>query len=171
MFALVVLTACQGRYASLGVGMSDCGFWQKTYEEFHTCMKPKVLSRNTDNPKDYYNRSSDEIVGQLDYFQEKVSSKKLNDKQAFEGFRDFVNQKIIEEQNSAKVAGTIVAVTLVGAAAVGCANNGGCGNAFSGSNTSYDGNCPCPYSLDVNGNLCGDRSAYSRSGGASPACY
>lgn len=38
-------------------------------------------------------------------------------------------------------------------------------------NSVYRGNCPCPYSLDAAGNMCGGRSAYSRSGGASPHCY
>ena len=38
-------------------------------------------------------------------------------------------------------------------------------------NSSYDGPCPCPYSLDSRGNSCGARSAWSRSGGESPQCY
>jgi hypothetical protein len=37
--------------------------------------------------------------------------------------------------------------------------------------SSYDGPCPCPYSLDIKGNSCGARSAWSRSGGESPACF
>ena len=35
----------------------------------------------------------------------------------------------------------------------------------------YSGNCPCPYNVDRAGRRCGGRSAYSRSGGASPLCY
>lgn len=35
----------------------------------------------------------------------------------------------------------------------------------------YSGSCPCPYSFDRAGHLCGGRSAYSRPGGASPICY
>lgn len=31
--------------------------------------------------------------------------------------------------------------------------------------------CSCPYDLDKRGNSCGGRSAYSKPGGASPACY
>jgi len=31
--------------------------------------------------------------------------------------------------------------------------------------------CACPYNLMRNGRSCGDRSAYSRPGGASPLCY
>ena len=34
----------------------------------------------------------------------------------------------------------------------------------------FRGDCPCPYSGDRAGK-CGKRSAYSRSGGASPICY
>ncbi len=33
------------------------------------------------------------------------------------------------------------------------------------------GRCDCPYDLMRNGRLCGGRSAYSRPGGRSPACY
>ena len=36
---------------------------------------------------------------------------------------------------------------------------------------SYKGSCPCPYSVDRAGRMCGRRSAYSRPGGASPVCY
>jgi len=36
---------------------------------------------------------------------------------------------------------------------------------------SYSGSCPCPYNRDRAGRSCGRRSAYSRPGGASPACY
>jgi len=36
---------------------------------------------------------------------------------------------------------------------------------------SYKGSCPCPYSVDRAGRMCGRRSAYSRPGGASPICY
>ncbi|MGE3479708.1 MAG: hypothetical protein AB7G80_09595 [Dongiaceae bacterium] len=36
---------------------------------------------------------------------------------------------------------------------------------------SYPGNCPCPYSRDRAGRMCGKRSAYSRPGGRSPLCY
>ena len=35
----------------------------------------------------------------------------------------------------------------------------------------YRGNCPCPYSVDRAGRMCGGRSAYSKPGGASPLCY
>lgn len=35
----------------------------------------------------------------------------------------------------------------------------------------YYGRCPCPYHVDRAGRSCGQRSAYSRPGGASPLCY
>jgi hypothetical protein len=31
--------------------------------------------------------------------------------------------------------------------------------------------CACPYNTARNGSRCGDRSAYSRPGGAAPVCY
>jgi hypothetical protein len=33
------------------------------------------------------------------------------------------------------------------------------------------GSCDCPYDVDRRGRTCGSRSAYSRPGGSSPACY
>lgn len=35
----------------------------------------------------------------------------------------------------------------------------------------FEGYCYCPYNLDQTGDLCGDRSAYARTGGAEPVCY
>jgi hypothetical protein len=35
----------------------------------------------------------------------------------------------------------------------------------------YSGNCPCPYNTDRAGRSCGQRSAWSKPGGAAPLCY
>lgn len=35
----------------------------------------------------------------------------------------------------------------------------------------YNGECACPQDTDSDGNRCGGRSAFDRSGGASPMCY
>lgn len=35
----------------------------------------------------------------------------------------------------------------------------------------YSGSCACPFNTDRAGRRCGARSAYSRPGGAAPACY
>jgi hypothetical protein len=35
----------------------------------------------------------------------------------------------------------------------------------------YSGNCACPYNVDRAGRSCGQRSAYSKPGGAAPLCY
>lgn len=35
----------------------------------------------------------------------------------------------------------------------------------------YSGSCPCPFNTDRAGRRCGQRSAYSRPGGAAPICY
>ena len=46
------------------------------------------------------------------------------------------------------------------------------GSSSSGSySSSYSGNCACPYDTASDGSRCGARSAWSRSGGASPICY
>jgi len=36
---------------------------------------------------------------------------------------------------------------------------------------SYKGSCPCPYSVDRAGRMCGRGSAYGKPGGASPICF
>ena len=38
-------------------------------------------------------------------------------------------------------------------------------------NTNHPGSCPCPYSIANDGSVCGNRSAWSRSGGYEPLCY
>lgn len=35
----------------------------------------------------------------------------------------------------------------------------------------HDGDCPCPYSKNSKGNICGGNSAWSREGGIKPICY
>lgn len=35
----------------------------------------------------------------------------------------------------------------------------------------YPGDCPCPYSKDKSGNLCGDKSGYSNPTDYQPFCY
>ena len=44
-------------------------------------------------------------------------------------------------------------------------------NIIQNSIASYQGNCPCPYSITVSGSKCGKRSAYSKPGGYAPICY
>lgn len=39
------------------------------------------------------------------------------------------------------------------------------------SRSEHQGNCPCPYNQDARGNQCGQRSAWSRTGGKNPYCY
>lgn len=42
---------------------------------------------------------------------------------------------------------------------------------LAGMGVAHAGTCDCPYDLDAAGNLCGDRSAWSRPGGRQPDCY
>ena len=39
------------------------------------------------------------------------------------------------------------------------------------SQSAYDGPCPCPYNIDLLGNKCGARSAYSQYGGIRTVCF
>ena len=77
-----------------------------------------------------------------------------------------------QKGNQAVVVGLALAA-LVAVVAVAASGSGyGGGNSYSGSSySSYSGNCMCPYNLDAAGRRCGNRSAWSRSGGASPVCY
>lgn len=81
-----------------------------------------------------------------------------------------VNETISNNEKISKVAeGAVVVVAVVALVALAAAGAGGGsgGNSFA---NSYDGNCPCPGDIDAAGNRCGARSAYSRTGGASPYC-
>lgn len=60
--------------------------------------------------------------------------------------------------------GGLIALALLS----GCASDGGY---YPMSTASYAGSCACPDNYDSAGRRCGARSAYSRSGGAAPACY
>ena len=50
-------------------------------------------------------------------------------------------------------------------------NSGSSSSGSSSSSSSYSGNCACPYDTASDGSNCGARSAWSKSGGASPVCY
>lgn len=39
------------------------------------------------------------------------------------------------------------------------------------SQSSYDGTCPCPFSLDKAGKRCDEKSEHTRTGGKTPVCY
>lgn len=74
---------------------------------------------------------------------------------------------------TASVAADVVLVTVAVVGVVAAAQSNSNNNSHSNSpqqGSSYDGNCPCPGDLDEQGNRCGLRSAYSRSGGAEPIC-
>ncbi len=168
---LLALNGCAntGRYTSLNKTMNECGFKKVRYADFHGCMNEKI-SPPTNDGTDYYSKTNGQIRAQLDMYAEQIKKKKLKEKDAYADFTTFVSMKAIEEQKSAQVAGTIVAVALVGVAVGACAHNN-CLDGWGDSGNSYAGNCPCPYSIDAAGNQCGARSAWSRSGGASPQCY
>lgn len=98
---------------------------------------------------------------------------KISDTLCYTKFDEY-NSNYATLESARNQSAATFAVVLVGAAAVAAAaSNGGGGNSgYSNSYApSYVGNCACPYNYDSAGNLCGARSAYSRSGGASPKCY
>lgn len=165
---LILLTSCTGRYASLQKPMSDCGYPNVKFSEFNTCMQSRVYV-NEKGPRDYYYVQNKEILAKLNDIENTKKSKKLKDSEAYTAFSDYIGQKNIAEQESMKQAGMITAVALVGVGAVACARNG-CIGGNNYAHQYYDGNCECPADIDSAGNRCGARSAYSRTGGASPYC-
>jgi hypothetical protein len=160
VFLIIFLTACQGRYASLGNTMSACGFKTAPYSEFHHCMNEKIPPPTTDGT-DYYSKTNGEIRAQLDFYAERIKKKKMKQKDAYEDFVLFVNQKVIEEQESAQTAGTIVAIALVGVAVGACANNDGClsggrGNNYYSSTPYMCSSCPSCSPVCTIGKACGN---------------
>lgn len=129
---IMLLAACGGRYASLGDTMSSCGFWNKSYAHFHECMDKKIPEPSK-GEDDYYNKTSLEIRSEIDKQADEIDAGNIDDKKGFENFRDFVNQKVIEEQKAGQTAVAILAVAAVGVAAASCANSG-CGSGFAGNN-------------------------------------
>lgn len=75
-----------------------------------------------------------------------------------------LNELSAKDQKAKNIIGGVIVAAIVIAAVAVAANHPG------GGGSSYSGNCACPYDLDAAGNPCGARSAYSRSGGASPQC-
>lgn len=74
------------------------------------------------------------------------------------------------DQNMKKVM-TIAAVAMALGDDAATAFNTAFETVFGTNSNNYDGPCPCPYSIASDGSRCGKRSAYSRTGGAAPACY
>jgi hypothetical protein len=58
----------------------------------------------------------------------------------------------------------LIGAAVIGAAAALANSSGG------GGGSSYTSSCDCPYDTAADGSRCGARSAWSRSGGASPFC-
>ena len=69
---------------------------------------------------------------------------------------------VIEKQNKQEML--VFGAILLGVAAAAAASGGG------GYSPPKQYPCDCPNDLDSLGNRCGDRSAYTRSGGRSPYC-
>lgn len=68
-----------------------------------------------------------------------------------------------------KVAvGTVAAAAVVGLVVVAAKHGAFDGGSSSSSAPAYTGNCECPNETDAMGNVCGNRSAFARTGGATP---
>jgi hypothetical protein len=80
-----------------------------------------------------------------------------------EGYRDYALQQCVDKkQNQQEMLA--LGVILLGVAGAAAASGGG------GYSPPNQYPCDCPNDLDALGNRCGDRSAYTRSGGRAPYC-
>ena len=140
------------------------------FSDFQECTH-KAMKVSSSDQNDYYSKSRKSILDEIDALALLVQKKKISQKTAYSNLQVSMMKKITEESQQAQTAGAVMAVMLVGVAAASCAHNGCGGGGGYNSYAGYDGNCRCPYDRDVAGNICGARSAYSRSGGASPICY
>lgn len=145
--------------------MNKCGFKKAPYSEFHQCMNEQIPPPTTDGT-DYYSKTNGEIRAQLDMYAQQIKKKKLKEKDAYADFTTFVSNKVIAEQKSAEVAGTIIAVSLAGAAVAACANNG-CGSPYGNSyRQSYQGCCSWHQGI----NSCVSGRLLCNDGTFSPTC-
>ena len=92
-----------------------------------------------------------------------ASTQELTQQCFNEGQRDFALQQCVDKkQNTQEML--VFGAILLGVAAAAAASGGG------GYSPPKQYPCDCPNDLDSLGNRCGDRSAYTRSGGRSPYC-
>jgi hypothetical protein len=166
----IILSSCAGNHEGIGMKLSECGMGSARYNVFKECAHNK-LGVTAKDPNDYYAKSRQEVLSQIDALDVLVSKKKIKSKQAYGSLAEFMNAKVIEEQQQSQQAAAIFAAMATGVVIASCVNNGGCGGGGGNSyNSYYAGPCECPADLDINGNRCGARSAYTRTGGASPYC-
>lgn len=168
--ASIFLSACATQHEGIHSKMQSCGMGSEKFSSFQECCHDSLGVSASSDPNDYYVASRQSVLNEIDKTALQVKKKKITEKKGYDNLQSVMQIKIIEEREQSQRAAAIVGVMLVGVAAVSCIDSGSCGGGGH-SSSYYDGNCPCPYSLDASGNLCGARSAYSRTGGASPICY
>ncbi len=159
LITIFPLIGCNGRFVHLHNKMTACGYPRVSFSEFNSCMD-NSLTPTQGGHQDYYARTNQEIRNTLNALESEINLGLINEDDAYVGFNEFVNKKIIEERESAKTAGTIVAVGMVGVAGAACINNG-CGGGNYNSNYYYStplmcASCSnCTVQCDI-GKACGD---------------
>ena len=172
---LVVLGSCSGRYASMHNTMNNCGYAKAAFSAFSGCMKNKVVTSKTYSENSYYQKSSQDIHDQLNYYEAQVEDENMTDTQAYLAFAQFVDQKAAQDRKSAQIASTVVAVGVLGVAAASCANNGCLGGGYPNSYNSYNsfqGCCSYHGGVSMVGNspLCASGRVICNDGRFSPTC-
>jgi hypothetical protein len=127
--------------------------------------------------RDIIQNMSEELKRRSDYQKKYVSTNTWldsgpTDKEVREAkeYLQSLEQENTFDQNMKKVM-TIAAVAMALGDDAATAFNTAFEAVFGTNANNYDGPCPCPYSIASDGSQCGKRSAYTRTGGAAPACY
>lgn len=188
---LFAAAGCAGQFGENGFtakASTQCDFEAKPCDEFVQCLSKKIdarhhknaapaqakqreLSTHNDDKQLLMAFKKEAIEVASDYKKERISDEACNIKLK-EIYAGYTEKERLRNQNAANAIG-IVAIGVGAAALANSDYGGGYGNYYTphSNRSGYQGNCPCPYDLDSAGNVCGKRSAYSRSGGYSPSCY
>jgi len=165
-----LLGACASpRFTDIRSLTIQCKTEHTRFSNASECIKNKIPVKENAIPKDNYVRTRLNFINEINSLNNLIKTKKITEQNAYNRLESYITFKIEEERKQDQVAGAAIAVMAVSAAAIACADSGNCGGG-GGYSSSYSGNCPCPYDIDSAGNRCGERSAYTRNGGASPIC-
>lgn len=184
----VTLTGCASTFSLEGEVMKlahQCDATEEQCTERVQCLSDQIKAKEKELLNSKPMRSQRTLVkpkptllSEFALALDQINSKGNDDEEScFAQYQGVFAHYAAVEKQQAQQAKMVLGAIAVGAAVYAACHNGGCSgnNGYSQANysgsTGYTGNCPCPYDRDAAGKLCGARSAYSRSGGASPVCY
>lgn len=161
----LMLSACAANHQGVQTTLNKCGMGYEKFAKFQECSH-KSLKVNSSDPNDYYAKSRNEILGEIDALALSVKKKNITQKSAYANLNASLQEKIIEEQQQGQTAGAIAAAMLLGVAVVSCANSGTCG---SGQGFSSDNRGCCSWHNGMSG-ACYAGRVVCNDGQLSPSC-